>query len=70
MIKKVKVMSVSSQLSNELVPEVVTQEFAFGMFPTNLYSVYDSHGFDVKVGQWVYIDTLSKKLIGAVEDDL
>ena len=70
MIKKVKVMSVSSQLSNELVPEVVTQEFAFGMFPTNLYSVYDSLGFDVKVGQWVYIDTLSDKLIGVKEKDI
>ena len=70
MLKEVKVMSVSSQLSNELVPEVVTQEFAFGMFPTKLHRVYDSLGFDVKVGQWVYIDTLSDKLIGVKEKDI
>ena len=68
MIKKVKVLSVSPPLGNGLVPEVVTQEFAFGMFPTNLYSVYDSLGFDVKVGQWVYIDDYFRKLIGVVED--
>ena len=67
MIKKVKVLSVSPPLGNCLVPEVVTQEFAFGMFPTNLYSVYDSIGFDVKVGQWVYIDDYFRKLIGVVE---
>lgn len=67
MIKKVKVLSVSPPLGNGLVPEVVTQKFAFGMFPTNLYSVYDSIGFDVKVGQWVYIDDYFRKLVGVVE---
>ena len=68
MIKKVKVRSVSPPLGNGFVPEVVTQEFAFGIFPTNLYSVYNSLGFDVKVGQWVYIDDYFRKLIGVVED--
>lgn len=68
MIKKAKVLSVSKPRSDGFVPNVVVQEFLLGCIPGTLHDVYCQEYFGIKVGQWVYIDSHFKKVVGVVED--
>lgn len=68
MIKKAKVLSMSKPRSDGFIPNVVAQEFLWDCIPGTLHDVYCQHFFDIKVGQWVYIDDYFNKVVGVVED--
>ena len=68
MIKKAKVLSMYKPHRDGFVQNVVAQEFLLGCIPGTLHDVYCQHFFDIKVGQWVYIDDYFNKVVGVVED--
>jgi hypothetical protein len=67
MIKKAKVLSVSKPHSDGFISNVVVQEFLWGRIPGILHDVYCQGFFNVKVGQWVYIDDRFNKVVGIME---
>ncbi|MDG3136724.1 hypothetical protein [Streptococcus suis] len=68
MIKKAKVLSVSKKCSDGFTPSIVAQEFLLDCIPGTLHNVYCQRFFEIKVGQWVYIDDYFNKVVGVVED--
>lgn len=66
MIKKAKVMSMSRAHHDDFISNVVVQEFLWDCIPGVLHNVYCQECFDIKVGQWVYIDDYFKKVVGIV----
>ena len=67
MIKKAKVLSVSKPHSDGFVSDIVAQDFLWGCIPGKLHDLYCKEFFDIKVGQWVYIDDRLNKVVGIVE---
>ena len=68
MIIKVKVISAIRPFERAKFQNIVAQEYAFGVLPTNLHSVINESEFCVKVGQWVYIDSYLERLVGIEEE--
>ena len=68
MIKKAKVLSMSKACSDGFIPNIVVQEFLLDCIPGTLHDVYCQECFDIKVGQWVYIDNYFNRVVGVVED--
>lgn len=67
MIIKAKVVSAIRPFGRATFQNIVVQEYGFGVLPTNLYSVFNYSEFCVKVGQWVYIDSYLKEVVGVEE---
>ena len=68
MIIKAKVVSAIRLFERASCQSIVVQEYGFGVFPTNLYSVANYSEFCVKVGQWVYIDSYLERVVGIEEE--
>ena len=68
MIIKAKLLSAILPFERASFQNIVAQEYAFGIFPTNLYSVVNYSDVCVKIGQWVYIDEFLKRVVGIREE--
>ena len=68
MIIKAKVLSAIRPFEQASFQNIVAQEYAFGVIPTNLYSVVNYSDVCVKIGQQVYIDEYLNRVVGVEEE--
>ncbi|HFI0454416.1 TPA: hypothetical protein ACGOZD_000326 [Streptococcus suis] len=66
MILKTKILSIKKSLKDGSLQLIVTQKYDYIFFPSTLYKVTNDFKFDVKVGQWVYIDSYTEVIVGIV----